>query len=354
MLGQSYVDAQDNVTVSEWMKKQGVPDRVNEEIFIAMAKALNFVDPDELSMSVVLIALNRFLQETHGSKMAFLDGPPTTRLCQPMADHIEAKGGQVLLNQRVQKIHLKDDNSVDFLEMTGGRKVKADAYVSTMPVDIMKKLTPQPWLDMEDDMFRRFRGLEGVPVINVHLWFDRKLTTCDHLLFSRSKLLSVYADMSTTCKEYHSDTESMLELIFAPAKEWIGRSDEDIVQATMDELEQLFPREVAADGSKAKVKKFQVVKTARSVYESLAGTGAMKPTQKTPIDNFFLAGCWTQQKYLASMEGALLSGKLAAKEVNEMSRRLKLERASRAQTPAVATVAAVPTAPLAPDLVTAN
>ena len=31
-------------------------------------------------------------------------------------------------------------------------------------------------------------------------WFDRKLTTVDHLLFSRSDLLSVYADMSTCCK----------------------------------------------------------------------------------------------------------------------------------------------------------
>lgn len=31
-------------------------------------------------------------------------------------------------------------------------------------------------------------------------WFDRKLSTVDHLLFSRSDLLSVYADMSTCCK----------------------------------------------------------------------------------------------------------------------------------------------------------
>lgn len=32
------------------------------------------LQPEELSMQVVLIALNRFLQERHGSKMAFLDG----------------------------------------------------------------------------------------------------------------------------------------------------------------------------------------------------------------------------------------------------------------------------------------
>jgi uncharacterized protein with NAD-binding domain and iron-sulfur cluster len=62
VFGQSYVEEQDKFTVTEWMKKQGVPARVNDEVFIAMAKALNFIDPDELSMQVVLIALNRFLQ----------------------------------------------------------------------------------------------------------------------------------------------------------------------------------------------------------------------------------------------------------------------------------------------------
>lgn len=44
------------------MPLQGVPERVNDEVFIAMAKALNFIDPDDLSMTVVLTALNRFLQ----------------------------------------------------------------------------------------------------------------------------------------------------------------------------------------------------------------------------------------------------------------------------------------------------
>lgn len=46
-----------------------------------MSKALNFIDPDTLSMKVILTALNRFLQEQHGSKMAFLDGAPPERLC---------------------------------------------------------------------------------------------------------------------------------------------------------------------------------------------------------------------------------------------------------------------------------
>jgi 15-cis-phytoene desaturase len=79
-------------------------------------------------------------------------------------------------------------------------QVEGDLFVSAMPVDIMKLLTPGAWASMP--YFDQLNGLAGVPVINIHIWFDRKLTTVDHLLFSRSPLLSVYADMSTTCREY--------------------------------------------------------------------------------------------------------------------------------------------------------
>lgn len=55
----------------------------------------------------------------------------------------------------------------------------------------------------------------------------------------------------------------MLELVFAPAEEWISRSDEDIIDATMKELAKLFPDEISADQSKAKILKYHVVKTPR-------------------------------------------------------------------------------------------
>jgi 15-cis-phytoene desaturase len=43
--GQSFIDAQDEVSVIEFMEKYGMLDRVNQEIFVAMAKALDFIDP---------------------------------------------------------------------------------------------------------------------------------------------------------------------------------------------------------------------------------------------------------------------------------------------------------------------
>ena len=49
------------------------------------------------------------------------------------------------------------------------------------------------------------------------------------------------AGHATTCREHADPDRSMLELVFAPAQEWIGRSDQDIIDATMKELERLFP-----------------------------------------------------------------------------------------------------------------
>ncbi len=153
-------------------------------------------------------------------------------------------------------------------------------------------------------------------MINLHLWFDRKLTDIDHLLFSRSPLLSVYADMSNTCKEYANPDRSMLELVLAPAQDWITKSDEEIITATLDELKKLFPQDFTGDNP-TKLLKSHVVKTPRSVYKATPGRQDCRPDQRTSIANFYLAGDFTMQQYLGSMEGAVLSGKQAAQVVAE-------------------------------------
>merc|ERR1712228_1086342 len=65
----------------------------------------------------------------------------------------------------------------------------------------------------------------------------------------------------------------------------------------------------------AKLRKFAVVKTPRSVYAAIPGRNKYRPSQTTPIPNFTMAGDWTSQKFLGSMEGATLAGKLAAEVV---------------------------------------
>lgn len=315
--GQQYVEKMDQYSLLEWLRLQGVDEQVNTDIFIAASKALTFINPEDVSATVPLTALNRFLQERYGSKIAFLDGSPTERLCQPIVDYITDRGGEVHLKKPLKQILLNPDQTVQGFLIRGldgapDEVITADAYVSAMSVDVMKVLTPAPWKQIE--CFQKLEGLEGVPVINLHLWFDRKLTDVDQLLFSRSPLLSVYADMSNTCKEYSNPDRSMLELVLAPAKDWIDKSEAEIMAATLQELEKLFPQHFTGDDP-AKLLKSKVVKTPRSVYIASPGRQAYRPNQATPIPNFFLSGSYTMQRYLGSMEGAVLSGKLTAQAI---------------------------------------
>jgi len=339
--GQPFIDAQDELSVTEFMRKYGMPERINEEVFIAMAKALDFIDPDKLSMTVVLTAMNRFLNEDNGLQMAFLDGNQPDRVCAPMKERIEAQGGKVLTNSPIQEIVVdENDGSIKHLLLRSGEEIVADEYVSAMPVDIVKRMTPKKWQNMP--YFRQFDELEGIPVINLHMWFDRKLKAVDHLCFSRSPLLSVYADMSVTCKEYYDPNQSMLELVFAPCSpiaggntNWIGKSDEEIIDATMGELARLFPTEIAADekwpatknqgpNGQARLRKYSVVKVPRSVYAAIPGRNKYRPGQRTPIPNLTMAGDWTSQKFLGSMEGAVLGGKLAAEVIAKKAKGIEL------------------------------
>ena len=114
----------------------------------------------------------------------------------------------------------------------------------------------------------------------------------------------------------------------------------------LHELARLYPTEIANDpkwpatasqgpNGQAKLLKYAVVKTPRSVYAAIPGRNKYRPSQESPISNLVLAGDWTSQKYLGSMEGAILGGKLAAevvvdKALGQPTRPLKEIRASRA------------------------
>jgi 15-cis-phytoene desaturase len=53
--GQPFIEAQDELSVTDFMRKFGMPERINEEVFIAMAKALDFIDPGRYHHAIALV-----------------------------------------------------------------------------------------------------------------------------------------------------------------------------------------------------------------------------------------------------------------------------------------------------------
>jgi 15-cis-phytoene desaturase len=61
--------------------------------------------------------------------------------------------------------------------------------------------------------------------------------------------------------------------------------------------------------------KSKVLRHTHHLVRPLPGAMSRRPSQRTPLDNLFLAGDWTQQDFFGSQEGAVRSGLACADAV---------------------------------------
>ena len=87
--------------------------------------------------------------------------------------------------------------------------------------------------------------------------------------------------------------------IAPPERRWCGR--------TVNRTHGWPSTSKQGPAGQAKLRKFAVVKVPRSVYAAVPGRNKYRPSQETPIENFVMAGDYTSQKFLGSMEGAVLA-----------------------------------------------
>ena len=113
----------------------------------------------------------------------------------------------------------------------------------------------------------------------------------------------------TSPGDYYKEGEgSLIQAVFDERA--FARSEEQIVKDCISQLQKLFP-----SSKKLKCTWSNVVKLGQSLYREKPGQDKFRPKQATPISNFFLAGSYTYQDYLDSMEGAARSGLMVADEI---------------------------------------
>ena len=148
----------------------------------------------------------------------------------------------------------------------------------------------------------------------------------DNLLYSADADFSCFADLAVTSPaDYYKEGEgSLLQCVLTPADKYMGMPVEDVAAATLEQVYDLFP---SARGLKCTWT--NVVKLGQSLYRESPGMDVYRPTQKTPIGNFFLAGSYTYQDYIDSMEGATKSGLACADVIIQETPRLAKETRAR-------------------------
>lgn len=298
----------DDRTYAEWHRGQGIAEGVLAKWWNPIALSMGFLEADEMSARPMTTVFHHFSRSGGASRVGFLDGPPGERLHQPFIDYIEQRGGQVRCNSRVRELvtDWRDGKLVATgVKLESGEVLEADLFVVAAPLHSARQMIPaiMRHIPYFDDLWR----LKSVPVMNVQVWFDRYVSRTDNLFFTADAPFSVFADLAITSPLYDQTGGSVVSMAVAPAAPLWSLSDEEIAQRCLDALHDLWPRT-----RRAKVIHTSVVKIPNSIYREVPGSDALRPTQKTPIPNLALAGDYTQQDYMASMEGAVRSGHRAA------------------------------------------
>lgn len=312
---EEYFRSQDHMCYSEWHRLRGASEHSLQKLWRAIALAMNFIEPNVISARPMLTIFKYFGTDYAATKFAFFRENPGNSMIEPMRRYIQSKGGRIFIDAKLSRFDLNEEGTINHVVLSDGHVIEADAYISALPVHSVKKILPKEWL--HHDYFANLFQFTGSPVANCQLWFDKKITDTDNLMFSQGTVFATFADVSITCPDDFqvgmgtATGGSVMSLVLAPAHNLMDMPNDVITNLVMKDIHDRFPK-----SRQARLLKSTIVKIPQSVYKAVPEVDKFRPDQISPIDNFYLAGDYTYQRYLASMEGAALSGRQVAEKLH--------------------------------------
>jgi len=323
----------DDISFADWFRQHGGSQHSLKRMWDPIALALGFIDTENISARCMLTIFLMFATKTEASRLNMLTGSPDEYLSQPILRYIQERGAKVHTRRQTRRILFAEqdgETQVTGLAIANGDSedlITADVYLAACDVPGIQRLLPAEWRKWPQ--FDNIYKLEAVPVVTVQLRFDGWVTEMkdaeqrrqlDHaaglnnLLYSADADFSCFSDLALSSPNdyYREGQGSLMQVVLTPGDPFIKMSNEDIAQHALKQIYDLFPsaRDLNMTWS-------NVVKLAQSLYREQPGMEPYRPAQKTPIANFFLAGSYTAQDYIDSMEGATISGKQAAAAILE-------------------------------------
>lgn len=319
----------DNISFTDWFFSKGGTRTSIQRMWDPVAYALGFIDCDNMSARCMLTIFSLFATKTEASLLRMLKGSPDVYLSGPIRKYIMDKGGRFHLRWGCRQVlydKLPDgDTYVTGLAMskaTDKKIVQADVYIAACDVPGIKRLIPPQWREWE--LFENLYKLVGVPVATVQLRYNgwvtefqdleksrqsRSAVGLDNLLYTPDADFSCFADLALTSPaDYFIEGQgSLIQAVLTPGDPYMPLPNEEIISRVQKQVLDIFPSSQGLE-----VIWSSVVKIGQSLYREAPGNDPFRPDQKTPVKNFFLAGSYTKQDYIDSMEGATLSGRQAA------------------------------------------
>jgi 15-cis-phytoene desaturase len=220
-------------------------------------------------------------------------------------DAVIKRGGELRLNTKVDRLLIEDGRVVGAL--ANGTTYRAPRVVLATQIAAAQQIVGASYpAEPQDAQLQKLMALESMPAVAVQLELHNPAAADDHLVFGPNSILGTFGEQSHTT---FSHSRGRISAFLCPSEKFITMPDDEVVAAVVADL-----KRQGVDVESA-VKQSAVVRHPSEFYLLGPGSEAKRPKQRTSVPGLALAGDYTKQPLICTMEGAVIAGRLAAEAV---------------------------------------
>ncbi|HWE57508.1 MAG TPA: hydroxysqualene dehydroxylase HpnE [Acidimicrobiales bacterium] len=203
-----------------------------------------------------------------------------------------------------EKVETVRQDAAGWTVGTRSGSIDTDAVVMAVAHEEATELVPPGSVGNQS----RWPDLGSSAVVDVHLVFDRQVTSWPVMAGHRSDIQWVFDRTDPSGLSDRQPGAQYLAVSLSAADHLISERPQDLITSTVGALAALLP-EVPS----ARLISSLVTKERRATFRAAPGTAGARPAPETNLPGLVLAGAWTDTGWPATMEGAVLSGRAAAR-----------------------------------------
>ena len=293
--------ALDNVSIADYARERGVSESIVRRLLFTLTQGVLFLAADRFSAYAVFAPVLEGLKRGLTFRVGAFRGGMSEVMIDPIARAIQARGGQIRTNSAVTRLIVEEER-VSGVQV-GDEQILANHVVLAAPLHIAQDLVRDAF--GSHLWFQSMLRLETLSAATIQFELDSPVFETDHTNFSPTSLCCFAEQAHTTFKHL----EGRFSVILYPPEDFINLSADETAERVYRDAEKI------GLSFREKVRRYRTVCHPHDFYALTPGSESLRPTQKTPIPGLSLAGDYTRQPFVASMEGAVISGKRAAEAV---------------------------------------
>ncbi|WP_145168326.1 hydroxysqualene dehydroxylase HpnE [Rubripirellula lacrimiformis] len=329
----------ERLTASQWLTQEG-QDPATIRLFwdVILVSALGD-ESNRVSMAAARkVFIDGFAAARGASDVHVPTRPLSELIGQSLASSIAQRGVRLVCHCPIDRLEPSETSEVPTDGMHGGvawsvdgHPYRADDVIAAVPWyrieslvqslddsiqqgDRSKGQDPSVVAGSSNDGGRldRWGQFPSSPITGLHLWTDRPIMTLPHAVMVGTLSQWVFrspCDFDRS-SESSNDDRYYYQVVVSASRQTRSMSQQDLVDTVWAELVHAFPA-----AASAQCLAHRVVTDPRSVFSVTPDVQRCRPPARTALPWLHLAGDWIDTGWPATMEGAVISGRLAASEV---------------------------------------